>query len=106
MPLVFGAAAVAAVVGFGLGIAALRQARRQDGYGRDLAAWAVALSIAAVPICVAGFFFTRYVVHEIDRYDDPGRVHPDPRRLLRSPTASPCSRGRSPTTRTTPAPTS
>lgn len=72
MPLVFGAAAVAAVVAFGLGIAALRQARRQNGYGRDLAAWAVALSIAAVPICVAGFFFTRYVVHEIDRYDDPG----------------------------------
>ena len=72
MPLVFGAAAVAAVVGFVLGIAGLRQARRQNGYGRDLAAWAVALSIAAVPICVAGFFFTRYIVEQIDRYDDPG----------------------------------
>ena len=72
MPLVFGASAVAAVVGLVLGILALRKARTQDGYGRDLAAWAIALSVAAVPICVAGFFFTRYVVQQIDRYDDPG----------------------------------
>ena len=72
MPLVFAASAVAAIVGFVLGIIGLRRARAQDGYGRDLAAWAVALSVAAVPICVAGFFFTRYVLEQIDRYDDPG----------------------------------
>jgi len=70
--LIFGASAVAAVIGFMLGILALRRARAQDGYGRDLAAWAIVLSIAAIPICVAGFFFTRYVVHQIDRYDAPG----------------------------------
>ncbi|MFT3855141.1 MAG: DUF2510 domain-containing protein [Ilumatobacteraceae bacterium] len=73
MPLVFGASAIAAVVGFVLGIVGLRRARAQDGYGRDLAAWAVALSVAAVPICVAGFFFTRYVVEQVNRYDDPGQ---------------------------------
>lgn len=72
MPLVFVVSAVAAVVGFVLGLVALRRARAQDGYGRDLAAWAIALSIATVPICVAGFFLTRYVVQQIDRYDDPG----------------------------------
>ena len=38
----------------------------------------MALSVAAVPICVAGFFFTRYVVQQIDRYDDPGRFTVDP----------------------------
>lgn len=72
MPLVFVGSAIAAVVGFVLGIAALRKARRQHGYGKDLAAWGVALSVAAVPLCVAGYFFTRYVVQQIDRYDDPG----------------------------------
>ena len=25
-----------------------------------------------MPICVAGFFFTRYIVEQIERYDDPG----------------------------------
>ena len=49
-----------------------RRARRQGGYGRDFAAWAIALSVAAVPICVAGFFLTRYIVEQIERYDDPG----------------------------------
>jgi hypothetical protein len=72
IPLVFTASALAAVVGFVLGVVALGRARRQDGFGRDFAAWAVALAVAAVPICVAGFFFTRYVVQQVDHYDDPG----------------------------------
>src|SRR6185312_15983537 len=72
IPLVFVVSAIAAVVAFVLGVVALRRARRQDGFGRDFAAWAVALSVAAVPICVAGFFFTRYIVEQINRYDDPG----------------------------------
>jgi len=72
IPLMFVISAVAAVVGFVLGLVAVGRARRQGGYGRDFAAWAIALSVAAVPICVAGFFFTRYILEQIDRYDDPG----------------------------------
>ncbi len=78
MPLVFVVSALAAVVGFVLGIVGLRRARQQGGYGRDFAAWGVALSVAAVPICVGGFFFTRYVLQEVDRYDDPGRYTVEP----------------------------
>lgn len=78
IPLFFVLSGAAAVVGFVLGLIAWRRARQQDGYGRDFAAWAMALSVAAVPICIAGFFFTRYVVEQIDRYDDPGRFTIDP----------------------------
>lgn len=65
LPFVFAVAAVAAIVGLVFGTIVLR--RRSAG--RKMAVWGTALSAVALPLCVAGYAFTRVV---IDRLEDPG----------------------------------
>jgi hypothetical protein len=66
---VAGAGVVLAVV---FGVIGLRRAKNQDGAGRGFAVAALVISPVALAICVGGFFFTRFVVHEVDLYNDPG----------------------------------
>jgi hypothetical protein len=72
LPFFFVAGLVGAITALVFGILALRNARRNSGYGRGFAVAGVSLSAVALALCVIGFMFTRTVLHEIDRYDNPG----------------------------------
>jgi Protein of unknown function (DUF2510) len=71
-PFVFALAAIAALLAFVFGVLGLRNARRNDGAGRGFATAALWISPIALAICVGGLFFTRFLVDEINRYNDPG----------------------------------
>jgi hypothetical protein len=72
IPFLFVVGAAAAVVGFFLGIVGIRAARLNDGHGRGFAVAGLVLAPIAIAVCVGGFFFTRLVLHEVDRYNNPG----------------------------------
>jgi hypothetical protein len=72
-PFVFAVAAIAVVLAVVFAILALRASTGRGGAGRGFAVAALWISPAALAICVGGFFFTRLVVRELDRYDDPGK---------------------------------
>jgi hypothetical protein len=71
-PFVFALAAIAAGLALIFGFGGLREAKAQDGAGHGFAVAALIISPIALAICVGGFFFTRFVVHEINLYDHPG----------------------------------
>jgi hypothetical protein len=71
-PFAFTIAGAGVVVAVVFGIIGLRRAKQQGGAGRGFAVAALVISPVALAVCVGGFFFTRFVVREINRYDDPG----------------------------------
>ncbi len=72
LPFVFVVGGVAAIVAFVLSLLGLRAARRNAGYGRALAASGVAISVLAAGLTVAGFYFTRYAIRELDKIGELG----------------------------------
>jgi len=71
-PFVFALAAIAVVLAVVFGVAGRRHAKAHGGAGKGFATAALVISPVALAICVGGFFLTRLVVREIDRYDHPG----------------------------------
>lgn len=72
LPFVFVAGGVACIVSFFVSLVGLRRSRVQAGYGRTLALAGVLISVLAAGLTVAGFYFTRYVIRELDKLGDLG----------------------------------
>jgi Protein of unknown function (DUF2510) len=72
VPFVFVLAACAAVAAIVFGVLGLNVARRNDGYGRGFAIAGLVLAPLALGACVVGLTLTRSVVHEFNKFIDPG----------------------------------
>lgn len=72
LPFFFVAGLIGAITALVFGFLGLRNSRRNDGHGKGFAITGVILSVLALGLCVVGFIFTRDVLREIDRYDNPG----------------------------------
>ncbi|HSB85689.1 MAG TPA: DUF2510 domain-containing protein [Ilumatobacteraceae bacterium] len=72
VPFVFVLAAASAVLAFVFGIRGLRTARLHEDYGRGFAVTGIVLAPVGLAVCVGGFFFTKYVLHEFRDYIEPG----------------------------------
>lgn len=73
VPYVFVLAVAAVLLAVVFGIIGLRRSRERNGAGRGFATAGLILSGVALCSCVGGLFFTTWLQHQIDRYDDPGR---------------------------------
>jgi hypothetical protein len=78
IPFVFVLGGAGAITAFVLGIIGVQRATRNEGHGRGYAVAGIVLSVLALGVCVAGFFFTRFVLREVNAYLDPG-PHGEPR---------------------------
>jgi hypothetical protein len=72
LPFLFVAGAFGAVLAFVFGILGMRKAATQEGHGRGFAITGIVLSVAAALLCIVGFMFTRFVLRELDAYQNPG----------------------------------
>ena len=72
LPFVFVGGGLAAIAGFIFSLLGLRASRRQAGYARGLAVSGIAISVLAAGLTVAGFYFTRFAVRELDKIGDLG----------------------------------
>jgi len=74
IPFIFAAGAIAGLVAIALSIGALSAARNGTAGGRTFARWGLVAGIGALPVAVGGFFFTGYVIDELDRITSIGSV--------------------------------
>jgi len=74
IPFIFAAGAIAGLVAIALSIGALSAARNGTAGGRTFAHWGLVAGIGALPVAVGGFFFTDYVLDELDRISSIGSV--------------------------------
>lgn len=72
LPFFFVAGAIGAVLAFVFGVIGIRKAATQDGHGRGFAVTGIVLSVVAALLCIVGFLFTRWVLREVDAYNNPG----------------------------------
>ena len=74
IPFIFAAGAIDGLVAIALSIGALSAARNGTAGGRTFARWGLVAGIGALPVAVGGFFFTDYVLDELDRISSIGSV--------------------------------
>jgi hypothetical protein len=77
IPFVFVGAAVGVVLAIVFGILGVRAAGRQQGFGRPFAIIGIVCAVAAGGLCVVGFNLTRTVMHEFNKFLEPGRYSAD-----------------------------